>query len=191
MPSLNRRSDALAIINDLRAKKITTTSLDPHERRVVVCYFMDEESGFSNVDIGKLLGITAMQVGRIKKEMLRKGLWELNDLNTPTIALAFIKRKHEFQRKALSKEDYSLAWKIEVDYTDVLIRMGFALEAPKKLDLSVDDKRRALLPTIEAFFRQNTEQTLDQFARVTGLIDEKSLPAAEGGNGKGNGHGSP
>lgn len=177
--------DALTLIKLLNSKGMSASDLTAHERRKIVLYFMQEQSDFSDTDISRVIGIRSTQVAHIKKEMLKKGMWELSSLDTGTVALQFVMKKREIQRKALQKENYDLAWKIEVDFVSTLQRMGFIFEAPQKVREDPSEKTKSLLDKLAGYFERNTDQTIEEFVVVTGLLPENG-----GGNGGGNGQGN-
>ena len=138
-PSLMRRrhnelvSSAVRILKGLEDGLIKKEDLTSHQRKVVVKFYLEELSHTSNRAIAEKIGISDMQVGRIKKFLLRHSVWEIEDVDVKMVAVTLSKKKEEYQRKAAKDGDTALAWRIECDFVEKLAALGFIKLQPARV----------------------------------------------------------
>jgi hypothetical protein len=125
-------SNALVLIKLLTDKKLAAADLQPHQRKVIVKYYMEEMSYVSNGFIGDMIGCTDVHVSRLKRNILRKSIWEIDDIDIKALALSLKKRKEEYQRAAHRAGNIGLAWAIECEFIEKMQKLGFVYEAPQK-----------------------------------------------------------
>ena len=141
---------ATDLIKALQNKRIESSQLSSHQRKVIIKFFIEEQSDFSNNQIAELIGITNVHVSRLKHQSLKKAVWEIEDIDIKILAVSLKKRKEEYQRRAVKGNDISLAWKIEMDYIEKMQSLGFVYEAPKKFKgefktmLSMEDLKESV-----------------------------------------------
>jgi len=184
-------SNALNIIHLLNTKQIAAAELTPHQRKVVVKYYLEEESHVSNVFIANFIGVTDVHVSRIKRQLLRNASYEIDQMDVRSMAVSLKKKKEEYQRKAATKEDFSLAWKIELDFVAAMQGLGFVYKSPDKHMLigeQADFRHR-----LTEFFHEHGVPTADQFfglleavrgnggdGKVRGLLAKVNKPGGSG-----------
>ncbi len=113
------------LIEHIQNEKVKPENLSWRERRQIVKHFLEEQSEVSNAQIGALIGTSGQHVGRVKKSLLKEASSEIDELDIKLLATSMKKRKEEYQRKAAKREDYSLAWKIEMDFIEKMQSFGF------------------------------------------------------------------
>jgi len=134
------------LIELLQKKKVKAEDLSYRQRRRIIKYFLEEQSEVSNTQIGELIGTTGQNVGQVKKHLLKEAAWEIDELDVKSLAVSLKKKKEEYQRKAAKDHNYSLAWKIEMDYIEKMQSLGFIHKEPENINLknyepSIEDMR--------------------------------------------------
>jgi hypothetical protein len=124
------------LIKLLQNKKVKPENLSYRERRQIIKYFLEEQSEVSNSQIGELIGTTGQNVGQVKKTLLKAAAWEIDELDVKALAVSLKRRKEEYQRKAAKDHNYSLAWKIEIDFIEKMQSLGFIRKAAETLNLN-------------------------------------------------------
>ena len=126
-------NDVLKLIEALQKNKFSPQDLTLHQRKKIILYFLEEQSSESNRAIGRLIGISGQAVGQQKNSLLKNSAWEIEDINVKIVAVSLKKKKEEYQRRAMKKDDIRLAWQMEIDYIEKMQSLGFIYEAPKKI----------------------------------------------------------
>lgn len=197
--------NAVFLINLLQKQTLRPDQLSSHQRKVIVKYFMEEQSNFSNVEIGELVGVTNVHVSRLKRELLRNSLWEIEALDVEMLAVSLKKKKDELQRRAMQispSPDLALVWKIENDFIEKMCEMGFIKLQPARLlvghvdlgSLEIQLKEFFVehgIPTAEAFVDTLRKAIGGDGAEPVGLLvagDQRT--STEGGPGSAEGQGA-
>lgn len=165
----------LRLIEALDTKVIKPENLSAHQRKVLVKYFMENQSDITNAVLGQMIGITDGQVGRLKKELIKRAVWEIEEIDIKMLAAALLKKKQEYQKKAAKAGNYSLAWQIEKDYIEKMQELGFVYKAPAVVDLNVVQTNFQI--QIKELYRELGVPTREQFIAL--------LEAARGNGGDG------
>jgi hypothetical protein len=177
-------SNALELIGRLQRKEMTGEQLSPHQRKVIVKYFYEEDSSWSNSAIGQLIAVTPQHASHIKGMLKRIGLWEVEAINIEIIALDLYKRKMEYQRKAVDKEDFALAWRIEIEFVGKMQDLGFIYKAPQEHligNMMLDAESKML-----DYFKTRGVPNVDEFIRQ---LSGSNGDGGEAGHGNGDGDG--
>jgi hypothetical protein len=181
--------DPMDLVSRLRQKQLDPDAMSEIQRMALVKYFMEEQSEFSNVDIGKMIGRHATQVGRMKRKIMIAGLHELDWLNCKTVIYSLLKRKEEIQRRAMAVGNLDLAWRTEVDFVKFMQEVGVIERAPVKHEFELGDKAANLMGRLEKYFAAHPAQTVEEFVIDTEIIEDiKAI--GPGPSDKGNGHGN-
>lgn len=154
---------ALDIIALLQKGQWAGKDLNAHERKIIVKYFYEEDSSWSNTAIAKLIAVTPQQVCKIKRWLKKVGVWEVEAINIEGIAIDLLKRKMEYQRKAVDGGDYALAWRIEVEFVEKMQDLGFVYKAPEKHligNMMLDAESKML-----QYFKERGVPNVDEFIR--------------------------
>ena len=128
MKKVNPWWDPVELINRLQTKQIKSEDLIPRQRALIIKYFQDSKPEFSNVEIGRLLGISDMSVHRWKQKALRQATWEIKSIDVNILAVSLKKCKEELQRRAFTSGGITglgLVWQIECDYIREMQGLGF------------------------------------------------------------------
>jgi Fe2+ or Zn2+ uptake regulation protein len=120
------------LIKAIEDKKVKPSQLTTHQRRLIVKYYLEEQSHISNRTIANLIGVSDTHISRMKREVLKKSAWEIEEIDVKILAVSLKKKKEEYQRLAREKGDTKLAWDIEMDYIEKMQSLGFIFEMPKK-----------------------------------------------------------
>jgi hypothetical protein len=171
---------------------IDPRTLTRHQVDAVVAYFTARQPDVTCGAIADLLERTVKEI-RTKRARLIRGdaAVLIPDLNTQSVFadLAFVKQTA--QDMALAAHDYEAFWKIEREYREELVNLGFIEQVPKRVE--VRDLRMTLTEQMAEFMHEfGTPSPRELIARLRGSL----LPAAGGspsseapGNGGGNGNG--
>ena len=143
------------LIELLQKKKVNPESLSYRERRKVIKYFLEEQSEVSNTQIGELIGTTGQNVGQVKKTLLKEAAWEIDELDIKALAVSLKKRKEEYQRKAAKDQNYSLAWKIEMDFIEKMQSLGFIRKAADSINLNKPLSMVKCLESIQGYNKED------------------------------------
>lgn len=168
--------DPVSLITGLSSEEIDKENLSPHQRKVIVKYYLENESQTSNVFIARLIGVSDVHVSRIKRQLLEDSAFEIERLDVVRMAVSLKKKKEEYQRKASEDGNYNLAWKIELDYIQAMQELGFVYKAPTRLEVKTE----------RADFRQRMMEFLDEYGVPTAEQFFGLLESVQG-NGKGDG----
>jgi hypothetical protein len=175
--------NALAIIELLQKGRITGEELSARQRRVVVKYFMEEMTDQSNTSIASLIGVTDVHVCRIKRELMKRGMWEIESVDIKMLALGLLKRKVEYQRRAAETQNWSLAWKIECDFIEKMQSLGFVYKEPERLQV-----QKQIDTGITEFMDEYGVPSVGKFFAALRELHEVD---GEGDNGNGKGDARP
>ncbi len=157
-------------------------TLSRNEKGRVIAYFTFDQPDVPNQAIADLLAMTPSNVswrrnkiieGAARPEIYQTGPWRA----ASKLAL----RKEHLQRKAIGKEDYGLAWRIECDYIEKLQELGLIPKQP----IQIETKSESL----------NFSVQVREFIHAFGAIPTPAeflaaLHKPGGGNGNGNGNGN-
>lgn len=143
------------LIELLQKKKVKPESLSFRERRKIIKYFLEEQSEISNTQIGELLAVTSQAVGQMKQTLLRNAASELDDLDVKLVAVSLKKRKEEYQRKAAKDQNYSLAWRIEIEFIEKMQSLGFIHKAAETLNLNYAMAMSDCLESIKLYDKED------------------------------------
>lgn len=166
---------ALNLIDLLDKGKIMPESLTPHQRKVIVKYYMESMSYVPNTFIADSIGVSDVHVARLKREMLKKSVWEIETIDIKMLAAALKKKKEEYQREAAKKGEYALAWKIECEYIEKMQELGFVYKAPQK---------HQFIPTELEEFRERMTEFYVEFGVPTPMQFVAQLKQIRGDDGR-------
>jgi len=167
------------LVEALDKGTIRPDQLTPRLRKMIVLFFMKEQTTIPGRQVAALIGVTEGQVSRIKHRFLRDYYFELED-DVKKIALGLKWKKDELQRKAMHAADYKLVWDIEMDYIEKMQSLGFVYEAPKKHLVGgiVLDLEKQLKEFVNEFGVPTREGFLSLLRKAAG--GDGGPPAADG-----------
>lgn len=173
----NLSQSGLLVIQLLKDKRLKKDDLTPRQRKLVVKYFTEEASEFSNQNIADMIGVTDVRVGQIRQQLLKSAVWEIETIDIKMLAAGLLQKKKQFQRRAVERNEISLAWQIEKDYIEKMQSLGFVYKAPEKMDLVTK--------------QSDFERQLEEFLNAFGVPDVGEFIArlSDGGPGNGGGQG--
>ena len=171
----NLSQSGLLVIQLLKDKRLKKDDLTPRQRKLVVKYFTEEASEFSNQNIADMIGVTDVRVGQIRQQLLKSAVWEIETIDIKMLATGLLQKKKQFQRRAVERNDFSLAWQIEKDYIEKMQSLGFVYKAPEKMDLVTK--------------QSDFERQLEEFLNAFGVPDVGEFIARLSNGGPGNGDG--
>jgi hypothetical protein len=192
MDKKKSNSDALDLISRLQKNQLTGEALSPHQRKVIVKYFYEEDSSWSKGAIAQLIGVTSHQVGKIKSALKRIGMWEVESIDVMVIGVDVLRKKNECQRKAADKGDWALVWRIEMEYVEKMQGLGFIYKAPEKhlvgsVMLDAESKmfdyfKERGVPNVDEFIRQLSGPNGNGDGDVIDAVPVLAIPSTgEGG----------
>ena len=170
------------IVKALDEGRMKPSSLTPHLRKKIVQLYAYENAGATNRQIADLIGVTEWQVTKIRKRLMQKMSWEFEDIDVREIAADCKVKAHYLQGRAIRAGHYEVAWRIQMDLIETLMRLGLVYRAPERLavasmDVSKGDVRNAL----KEFFREHGVPSLQGFL---GLL-QTAVNNGDKGNGQG------
>jgi len=165
-------------------KRIDPRELSRSWKGRIIAYFVFEQPEVPNTAIAELLEMTPSAVGwRRRKIIDGEARPELVNTGTYQIMARLTVRKDHLQRKAIAKEDYALAWRIECEYITKLQDLGAIPRTPVPAE-TMDESR-------------NFSLQIQEFINVFGAIPTPAeflanlRPGGAGGTRVGNGNGNP
>ena len=158
MKKTSFKQSGLLIATALQEKKISKEVLTPRDRKLVIAYFLEEQSEETNTAIAELLGITPQAVGKIKDRLLSEAIWEIETIDIKKLAARLKKKANELQRKAQKAGDYGIAWRIETEFIEKLQDLGFVMKSPVPIRLDSD-------MTINVVYTKDTDPEVEEALR--------------------------
>lgn len=154
----------MQLLDALATGKVDPARLTARIRKKIVQYFMEERSEATNRYVAKLIGVSDTQVCRIRRQLVRRSSWQIEDMDVKELATELKIRKTELQRRAIGSRDYGLAWKIECDFIDKMADLGFLKLPPKRV-------------AVAHFYPQQLEQQLEEFFNEFGVPNAEAFLA--------------
>jgi len=166
----------------LQSGQLLPKQLTMHMKTIVIKYFMEEQSEFTNTEISELVGLDFNQVRYIKSKLLKAAAIEIEAIDVKLVAASLAMKKRELQRRAIDAHDYGLAWKIETDYIEKLQGLGFVYKAPQEIKVDTTVRSMTLIGRVEEYIERHGVQTVGEFARTVGMLGPGD--GGDGGDGK-------
>lgn len=158
----------LHLINLLKDKKISPDELTPHQRKLVVKYYSEEMSYVPNSFIAEQIGVSDVHITRLKRELLKKGIWEVVSIDVTMLAVELKKKRDELFRNAVRAGDNGTAWRIECDYIEKMQSLGFVYKAPVDLHIRRTDLQNQMKELFVAVGVPTVEEFLNQLGEIQG-----------------------
>lgn len=90
------------MLEALKSGKMKAGELTPRQRRVIVTFLVEEQAPMTDVQVGRLIGVSSQQAGRIRNTVLRNASWEITELDVILLGTNLKRLKESLQRKALN-----------------------------------------------------------------------------------------
>jgi hypothetical protein len=166
--------------------------LTRHQVDAIIAYFTARQPDVTCPAIADLLERPVKEI-RTKRARLIRGdaAVLMPDLNTQTVFADLVFVKQTAQDMALAAHDYEAFWKIEREYREELVNLGFIEQVPKRVE--VRDLRMTLTEQMAEFMHEfGTPNPRELIARLRGFLPAAGGTSSSGapGNGGGNGNGS-
>lgn len=182
-----RKLDAnlLAIMKGLEAGTISPNVLNPKLRKKIVLLIIREDSTVLNSKIASLIGVSEVQVGRIRRDTIKHTSFDVDTEVRELVNVVWMKAQ-EYQRRAIREGDPGTAWKIFRESVELLQGLGFVFEAPKMIALAHFKSDANFKTALRGMFDEIGVPTLPDFVARFKLLSA-SGNGGPGGNGNGKG----
>lgn len=177
-----RDADLVAMMQGLQKGTIKPESLTPRQRKLMVMMIIRENSTITNGKIASLIGVGEAQVSRIRHAAIKCTSFDVDSEVRELVNVVWMKAG-EYQRRAIADNDPRTAWSIFKESVELMQRLGFVFEAPKKIALAHFQGQEDFQTSLRRMFDDTGVPTLPAFVEKLRLL-------SAGGNGNGNGNGS-
>ncbi|MBI4245210.1 MAG: DeoR family transcriptional regulator [Planctomycetes bacterium] len=178
--------NALIILKNLEDGVLPYEDLTPQMRQVCVDYF-NRQGEMSQEEIANRLHVSVRTIRYDLEAIERNYMNMLTVLDYKRIIGTFLHEARNLRQKAMAKEDYRLAWQIEVNMIEKFMELGFLKKPPEEMGVKDDNWTQYMTPEEERqlddiIFKALERRNRKEIKRLTGKTEGEWFSENDGGN---------
>ena len=128
-------NNSIEILRRIREGQLDPKELPIHCRRICVAYLRFE--GYTQEEIAEIFKVHRLTILRDEKANRKEVAKLVNDIDVRSVAGGLITWARQLTAKAIRKEDYALAWKIQRELVGELQSLGYLPRSPEQHQLQI------------------------------------------------------
>lgn len=131
---------AIFLLRSIQQKTLDPKTLTPHQKRVCIRYFLEEQPGMTQEQMGEVLATPQSWVSRFMSQIKRQDGWIVDRLDPRSEGADYIRATRARIKKLEQKEKWESAHRLHTEMLETLMEMGLLHRAPVEVKGEVSFK---------------------------------------------------